>query len=464
VRPALSAQPAARLVDVLSHPNGWWRDTAQRLLVERGAGVASDAAVVANLVKRAEGAPDWRTRVHALWTLDGIDRILPAAVIRALSDESREVRLSAVRIAERWLGEANHPIQQAVTDRIDDADWNVRAQVAASLGSLPPGARETSIVSILERHGNDPIVLDAALSGLRGGETTALEHLLSAGAMQTPAREATLTMIAATIVRSEQNGPIQRVFAWAADEARPSWQRSALVRGAEVAVLGAVMPGTPPPRRSLAAVLAPCPTCPGGRGGPGGAYAFPQAQAATATGGRGGTRSVRLTGEPTGLRAIETAGAELAVRATAVLARMEWPGKPGGAAVPSLTPEEQGRFDAGQEVYKNLCAGCHQPDGRGQERVAPSLVGSSLALAPAAIPVRILLHGKEGPVGLMPPAGSTLTDDQIAAVLTYIRREWGQAGTPVTAATVAETRAVTSGRTRPWTNEELLAIGTGVAR
>jgi mono/diheme cytochrome c family protein len=121
--------------------------------------------------------------------------------------------------------------------------------------------------------------------------------------------------------------------------------------------------------------------------------------------------------------------------------------------------EEQQRFDAGQEVYRNLCTACHQPDGRGQDRIAPSLVGSALALAPAAIPVRILLHGKEGPVGLMPPAGSTLTDEQIAAVLTYIRREWGQAGTPVIAATVTETRALTRGRLRPWTNDELLAIG-----
>ena len=46
-------------------------------------------------------------------------------------------------------------------------------------------------------------------------------------------------------------------------------------------------------------------------------------------------------------------------------------------------------------------------------------------------PSRILLNGKEGPIGLMPPIGMTLSDDQIAGVLTYIRREWGQPGTPV---------------------------------
>ena len=86
----------------LSHPNGWWRDTAQRLLVERG-----DKSVAPELAKlAARTAKDWRTRLHALWTLDGIDAIEPATVIKALDDPSRDVRVSAIRIAERWLGDA----------------------------------------------------------------------------------------------------------------------------------------------------------------------------------------------------------------------------------------------------------------------------------------------------------------------------------------------------------------------
>jgi mono/diheme cytochrome c family protein len=154
---------------------------------------------------------------------------------------------------------------------------------------------------------------------------------------------------------------------------------------------------------------------------------------------------------------------ELGTRAAAVLARIEWPGKPGASApVTPLTPAEQQRFVAGQEVYKNLCQACHQPDGRGQEKVAPSLLNSTLALAPANVTSRILLNGKEGKVGLMPPLGSILTDDQIAAVLTYVRREWGQTGSPVDPAIVKETRALVAGRPRPWTDAELLAlIGTG---
>ena len=67
--PALSKAPAADLVKALSHPNGWWRDTAQRVMVERG-----DATVVPLLKKLAQTA-DWRTKLHALWTLDGLDAI-----------------------------------------------------------------------------------------------------------------------------------------------------------------------------------------------------------------------------------------------------------------------------------------------------------------------------------------------------------------------------------------------------
>jgi len=133
-------------------------------------------------------------------------------------------------------------------------------------------------------------------------------------------------------------------------------------------------------------------------------------------------------------------------------------------AVTPLTAAEQQRFEAGREVYRNICQACHQPDGRGLPLVAPPLVGSVLALAPAAVTSRILLNGKEGRVGLMPPIGSTLSDDQIASVLTYVRREWGQVGDPVDPSVVASVRAQTAGRAKPWTEDELLAMVPGGGR
>ncbi len=71
---------------------------------------------------------------------------------------------------------------------------------------------------------------------------------------RTAAARAAVTMLAATIVRGGQDGAVQNIFSWVADENRASWQRSALLRGAEIALLGAAMPGSPTGRR-------------GGRGG-----------------------------------------------------------------------------------------------------------------------------------------------------------------------------------------------------
>jgi mono/diheme cytochrome c family protein/glucose/arabinose dehydrogenase len=456
----MTAPASAELVEMLSHPNGWWRDTAQQWLVER-----RDTSVAPALTGLAQNAPDWRTRLHSMWTLDGMNAVEPPLVVRALGDPSREVRAAAVRLAERWLGEADHPIAAAVLTRMDDGDWAVRHQLAASLGALPPGARESALVTLLEREADHPITLDAALSGVRGGEAAMLERLLDTTA-ETPQREAAITMLAATLMRGGQEAAALDLFAWAADARHHPWQRAALLRGAEVALLGAAMPGPPPPRRvspAAAAPDAPCPTCPGGRGGPGGAYAFPDAHAATVAAGGGGGRGagpvLRLTREPDVLSALAAGRDSFAPRAAALLDRIVWPGKPGAPApVAPLTAAEQRRFDAGRDVYQNLCQACHQADGRGQDRLAPTLVGSALTLATAEIPARILLHGKDGPVGLMPPVGSVLTDEQIASVLTYVRREWGQTGTAIDPDTVRNVRSSTADRTKPWTDDELAAL------
>ncbi len=462
----LSKAPPLTLVETLSHPNGWWRDTAQRLLVERGQSKPLDPGVIAALEKLAVNTADWRTRLHALWTLDGVDAIAPRLVIGALKDPSRDVRASAIRMAERWMGETAHPVHAAILERLEDPDWMVQRQLAASIGAMPPVLRDPAVVTLLARRGSDPVVVDAALSGLRGSEAAVLERLMAGGG-EADLRENPITMLAATIVRSAQDASAQNLFEWTADSSRAPWQRSAMMRGIEVALLGAAMPGAAPPRRPLTAAgdgkPLPCPTCPGGRAGPGGAYAFPRPQDSAAMaalgGGRRGGARLRLTREPGQFSRLATQADDLGTRAANVLARVGWPGKPGDAeAVPPLTADEQRRFDTGRDVYRNLCQSCHQPDGRGQDRMAPSLIESPLALAPPAIPARILLNGKEGRIGLMPPIGAAITDEQIASVLTYIRREWGQEGTPVDAATVTAVRSLTATRTRPWTDDELKAL------
>jgi mono/diheme cytochrome c family protein len=404
----------------------------------------------------------------------------PDIVTAALKDPARDVRVAALRIAEQYLassvgadaGNTNqlfNVVSSAVMDRINDTDWAVRRQLAATLGALPPGPREVAIISLLERYAADPVMMDAALSGLRGSELTALRITADRPGGDTPERAAILSMLSAMLLRRAEENSAQTVLARIADVSRPEWERSALLRGAEIALLNGQMPGNPPRRGGPPAAAnanTPCPTCPGARGGPGGAYAFPgvreaQQAAAGSSAGRGGSGGpvLRLREEPTAFNALASNTGDVPVRSAAVLAKVEWPTKPGVVStVAPLTAAEVARFEIGREVYQNACQSCHQPDGRGQDRIAPSLVGSTYALSRPEIPVRILLGGKEGDIGLMPPLGSMLNDDQIAAVLTYIRREWGQTASAVDPVIVPDIRKATAGRPRPWTNDELLKL------
>src|SRR3954469_12841731 len=225
-KPALSSATAAQLVAALSHANGWWRDTAQRLLVERGETSGAPA-----LRKLAASAPDWRTKLHALWTLDGLDAIDQESVERALSDTKPEVRASAVRLAERYLGSANPAIVKSVLAMADDKNWNVRRQVAASIGELPAAARTAPAISMLKQFGSDPIMVDAVISGIGGAEEQVLLDLIRTDAP--PAAPDAIVALAATITRSGNVPAIQRLLAVVTDEARPAALRLAVLQGVD---------------------------------------------------------------------------------------------------------------------------------------------------------------------------------------------------------------------------------------
>jgi len=131
----------------------------------------------------------------------------------------------------------------------------------------------------------------------------------------------------------------------------------------------------------------------------------------------------------------------------------------------ALSAEEQKHFDAGKAVYEMTCLACHQPHGLGQEGLAPPLVGSHWTTGSVQRLVRIVIHGMRGPVTVnkqvfeldMPPL-AVLDDEQIAAVLTYVRAEWGHKASPVDPATVKKIREMTAHREDAWTEAELLKI------
>ena len=136
--------------------------------------------------------------------------------------------------------------------------------------------------------------------------------------------------------------------------------------------------------------------------------------------------------------------------------------KPGVMAAPTVTPAMLGK-----KVFTNICAACHQISGQGVPGVYPPLAGSEWAQGDEERIIRIVLHGLNGPITVegkqfnnaMASLGGVLKDDQIANVLSYVRQEWGNKAPEVKAETVARIRAEVSGRTAPWTAEELLKIG-----
>jgi glucose/arabinose dehydrogenase/mono/diheme cytochrome c family protein len=95
-RPRLGQAKSPALLEALAHPNGWWRDTAQRLLVER-----KDSSVTPALARLVRSAPDPRTRLHALFTLEGLGRLGPTLVAGATRDPDRFVSQAALALRER---------------------------------------------------------------------------------------------------------------------------------------------------------------------------------------------------------------------------------------------------------------------------------------------------------------------------------------------------------------------------
>jgi putative heme-binding domain-containing protein len=137
-----------------------------------------------------------------------------------------------------------------------------------------------------------------------------------------------------------------------------------------------------------------------------------------------------------------------------------------------LSPAEQEQFQRGSLIYQreSHCATCHLTDGRGNGVIYPSLIGSTWINGSEERLIKLSLHGLWGkltvhgktydPARGVPPMTAfknLLTDSELADVLTFVRNNWGNSGSSISAETVARVRAATSERSIYWKPEELLA-------
>lgn len=411
-KPAAMKLPTetAGFVKLLESANGWTRDTAQRVLVEH-----KDATLAPSIVLMAQKGKTAEARIHALWTLEGMNALAPELVSASLKDRDAKVRATAVRLAGRpQLGE--------LTALLKDASVDVQIALGFQLSSYPE--TQEAALTLAIQAGQQPLVRDAILSGLRGRELEVLQALLSKSAAKTPTL--VLEALAQSVMAERRKDRVKTLLEIIASQASNSRVQLALLAGAA--------------DKGTGAKKGPAP------------------------------KLLYLESAPEELEKLSAAAnATAKVLVKALDARLAWPQKPGVPPPPvviPLTAAETALFDAGKGIYNALCVGCHQPAGTGMEGLAPALVNSEWVLGKPEVLPRILLHGLAGPIQVagqswnleMPPLGAALSDEQIAGVLTYIRREWEHNGSPITPAAVSKIRKENETRTKAWTGEELKAL------
>lgn len=239
----LTQSTPEELVALLEHENGWYRDHAQRLMV-----VQQQSDAVPALTELFNSDADPVARLHAFWTLDGLDAVESELVISALGDEDRDIKTAALRIAEPFLGEGNQEVVDAFLGLIGNTnnDWQIQYQLAASAGELDDANRIDAIIDIIDMYGDDYIALDAALSGVPDEQVTELLNALFEAEQGSEGIRNAITTVVSGLTRIGSAEDVSDMLSNIASSDRPAWQREAALLGLEVVLAGVADPGLAP--------------------------------------------------------------------------------------------------------------------------------------------------------------------------------------------------------------------------
>ena len=314
--PRLGKLSAEELIPYLSHPNGWWRDTAQRLIIERG-----NQDSEAGLVEMLEGS-EMLGRLHALWCLEGLDLLRSGHIKYSLKSGNEKFASSALMAALSLNQREKNSLVPAVAAFESGAESSIyKARLLAEIGTQK--ALE-ALISALRKNGEHPLVKEAAFTGLKDREAVFLG--VNNGRFN--------------------NGSLDK------------WLQEALNRN---------------------------------------------------------QRKV---------------------------------------APPKIEGQHLASFQRGEKLYmgRAACIGCHGGDGSGLDNLGPPLDGSDWVTGSTIRLTKVLLHGLQGPItvsgkryappGAMPglSMNPTISDQDIADILTFIRHAWSNRATPVGQSFVKESR------------------------
>ncbi len=138
-QPRMLNETPAQLVAHLSHPNGWWRDSAQQLLV-----LKQDKSVVPALQQVVKSSNNLLARFHALWTLEGLGALDAATARAQMKDANPRMRIQAIRASETLYKAGDRTFDADYRALAVDKDVNVAIQALLTLNYLKaPNVAET---------------------------------------------------------------------------------------------------------------------------------------------------------------------------------------------------------------------------------------------------------------------------------------------------------------------------------
>jgi mono/diheme cytochrome c family protein/glucose/arabinose dehydrogenase len=343
--PNLYHKTPAELTEYLKHRNGWYRDQAQQLLVQRSP--EESTGLLEEFI--TDDSLEFYTRLQALWTLEGYDSqvyqssSLVQFALSALDDDHPRIRASAIRILEPEIRNGNTDVLQALDQIIEsESAPYVRLQLLASLGEADRPTTLDKVARLIGPHTDDRHFLEMTLTGIYQQELEFRNLLFREHNWEYGMSE-------------ESDWFLEQLDEYIIDEPEPD-------------------------------------------------------------------------------------------------------------PVAHLTGEDLRLFNMGEHQYR-ACLACHGTRGQGQEGVAPPLEGSNWVTGNAGSLIRIMLQGfdsgenewVQGSGGVM-PGHDFMSDEELAAVLTYIRQSWNNDADPVSVEQVQAIRAATTEREDEWTPEELYQL------
>ncbi len=375
----LSEASSEELVALLGHKNGWYRDKAQQLLVERQSLVAIPLLVTA--IREGENPLG---RLHALWTLEGIDHDNPEIYFEAIEDTDPFIQAVAIRLVEPIVqkeGRLLNRLASVLSQKRAVVSPVLKMQIALTAGILEPDVAIPLLADILEPLVDSALMRDVVMSSIAGHELDFLVEISSrqTWGTHTLGKEIFLEGLATAIGKKDEPGE-WKALSQIAEADEQEWRSMAIRKG------------------------------------------------------------------------------------MTMLSSKVAHNNPGDTSTRAIDPAV---FALGRQHYLTKCSACHGTDGKGLRRFAPPLVDSEWVLGEEERLSLILLQGMEGAVAvngkiyeepdILPvmPSFSVIDNNDLAAIMTYIRGEWGHAASPVSARTVGNVRFRSQGKITPWNPREL---------